>query len=157
MFKLKLYDRETLRRIGGMIQEDHAGFDLLIDGTTAKYDEETGSYHGIDYDIYYTIEEIQTAEKTPGRCFRDLTDDERDNFVEDFYGLVDLNDLDTPRPWGCPWIWAESEKAVTAAEWMNYYRADIENLLAEEVLWAREAKEEAEKTEIELYNKNRGI
>ena len=46
--------------------------------------------------------------------------------------LIDLHDYDTPHPYGCPWLWAGDEIAVSAAEWIDYYKSEIEERLAEE-------------------------
>ena len=42
---------------------------------------------------------------------KNLTDEEKEKFVESFYTLWKANDLgdtdeSSPAPWGCPWYWA---------------------------------------------------
>lgn len=72
--------------------------------------------------------------------FEKLSDEEREQFSEDFMGADDLgvNDWDSSTPWGCPWFWSRPEEldGETPAEWGESWflknRAEIESLLAEE-------------------------
>lgn len=43
---------------------------------------------------------------------KQLTEDEQDEFIEAFYEACDfdLDDLDCPNPWGCPWFWAPNQE-----------------------------------------------
>ena len=51
------------------------------------------------------------------KLFTDFTDDEKEEFTEHFYDLVDLDDLETPCPWGCPWLWSHRvAKGITVRE-----------------------------------------
>lgn len=36
-----------------------------------------------------------------------LTDKEREQFVEAFYEVCHVDDRDSPLPWGCPWLYDE--------------------------------------------------
>ena len=67
-----------------------------------------------------------------------LTDKQREVFTEEFYKLADdrLNDLDTPRPWGCPWNWGPEMKIerqntiylMARSHWENYKKEIIKHL-----------------------------
>lgn len=67
----------------------------------------------------------------------DLTDDERERFVEAFYEIADsrLDDGESCSPWGCPWYWGTSVtlEGSTIEEMAENFHArqekDILNLL----------------------------
>lgn len=46
----------------------------------------------------------------------DLTDDQKDDFIEAFYNELDcdLHDCESPIPWGCPWFYC-NEKVLTGS------------------------------------------
>lgn len=67
--------------------------------------------------------------------FSDLTDAEREEFVDGFKDADDIgvNDWETSAPWGAPWEWSDGmsvPRGVVSAyemgrEWFRQNRADI--------------------------------
>jgi hypothetical protein len=52
---------------------------------------------------------------------RDLTDRQRELFAAAFYMLWDTRelgppDLESPRPWGCPWTWGDGNDPPTSED-----------------------------------------
>lgn len=46
--------------------------------------------------------------------YKDLTDTQKEAFAEKFYSLADIDDTDSPSPWGCPWYWCENDEVLSA-------------------------------------------
>ena len=65
---------------------------------------------------------------------KDLTDAEREIFVEAFYEITDsrLDDLDTGSPWGCPWYWGTpvTLEGSTIEEMAENFHAFYENIIS---------------------------
>ena len=72
--------------------------------------------------------------------FKNLTDDEREEFVEGFKNADDIggDDWDSATPWGAPWVWADSMESdsyspeVWGEEWFAQNRADMLGLSPED-------------------------
>jgi len=46
--------------------------------------------------------------------YKDLTDTQKEAFAEKFYSLADIDDTDSPQPWGCPWYWCPNDEILSA-------------------------------------------
>lgn len=69
------------------------------------------------------------------RYWKDLTEEERTAFSAEFYAYWCENfdfeediDPNNPAPWGCPWDYVPNDKAVSAKEYFDAVRAEIEEL-----------------------------
>lgn len=71
--------------------------------------------------------------------FEELTDEQREAFVEGFQTADDIgvDDWDSATPWGCPWLWA-GEGTLTGEtpeewgkEWFEQNREEMLELKAE--------------------------
>lgn len=57
---------------------------------------------------------------------RQLTDEQKEDFVNIFYCLTPIDDLDNPNPWGCPWYfgWDVELKGNSVREMAeNFYKS----------------------------------
>lgn len=72
--------------------------------------------------------------------YADLSEDEREIFFKAFYdstGVYEVNDMDSPNPWGAPWEWTKesyllSEDIAEAAKlFWKRHSAEIIELIEE--------------------------
>ena len=68
------------------------------------------------------------------RLAKDLTDAEREIFVEAFYEIADsrLDDGESCSPWGCPWYWGTSvtlEGSTIEEMAENFYSMEEKEIL----------------------------
>ena len=72
--------------------------------------------------------------------FEELTDEQRESFVEGFQTADDIgvDDWDSATPWGAPWFWTDSMEAKGTTpeewgkEWFEKNRGEISELKAEQ-------------------------
>jgi len=82
---------------------------------------------------------------------RDLTDDQKEVFTEEFYDLwetagMDDTDCESPAPYGCPWYWG-SKMELEGVDIQEMAKNHFEDY-KEEILNAIEAAIEFEEIEI---------
>lgn len=63
---------------------------------------------------------------------KDLTAEQQEKFTDTFYSLLSCgDDLDSPLPWGCPWLYAEDmelQGATVAEMAKNYFELTKEEI-----------------------------
>ena len=63
------------------------------------------------------------------KTFKDFTETEQDEFSELFYEMIpDLDDTNTPCPWGCPWCFnLYDAKGDNIKEMVNNYYEEVKD------------------------------